>query len=474
MNSFFFYKHLVAYVYWMLSTAMPRTGGDYIYVSRIFHPALGFMTNLMFVVLMITWAGLFPQLIASQALQMMFANLYMVTNNSYYLNVATWLTQPYAQFIVGFIIVTLVIAMMFLPVKWLFKVVVGMFVIQALIYVWFIIALAMTPHDAFISAFNQKVGSNAYQAILSAASNSGMDWTITAAGTLIGIVYTMLSYIGYANSAYFAGEVKGDPKSAQGLAIFSAPIIFAIIIYILYAAIYYTFGHDFLVAASSLSINGNSAWNLPAVPSPAFLVSIISNNPIFVAAVPFGLVLTFFGFALIYFFVPTRNIFAYAFDRILPPSLAQVNRHGVPWLTVIVYGIIAYISLYITVYTTYFTYLAYANFGWWLSVAIVMFAGAAFPFIKKDLFNSSPGLVKKKIGNVPVISIAGVVAGVLSIWVSYSTILPSFFGAPINAVYIASILIVYVIALLIYAISYFVQKARGIPVDLVAKELPPT
>lgn len=41
----------------------------------------------------------------------------------------------------------------------------------------------------------------------------------------------MLSYIGYANSAYFAGEVKGDPKSAQGLAIFTAPIIFAVIIY---------------------------------------------------------------------------------------------------------------------------------------------------------------------------------------------------------------------------------------------------
>jgi len=78
----------IAYVYWMLASAMPRTGGDYVYVSRIFHPALGFMENLMFVVIMISWAGLFPQLIASQALQMIFANVYMVTNNSYYLSIA--------------------------------------------------------------------------------------------------------------------------------------------------------------------------------------------------------------------------------------------------------------------------------------------------------------------------------------------------------------------------------------------------
>lgn len=465
---------LIAYVYWMLASAMPRTGGDYVYVSRIFHPAIGFMENLMFVALMITWAGLFPQLIAAQGLQMMFANLYMVTGNSYYLNVAQWLTDPNSQFIIGFIILTLVIALMFLPVKWLFRIVIGIFAVQAIIYVWFIATLAATPHEAFINAFNQKLGSGAYNSILSAAQSAGVDWTITAAGTFIGIVYTMLSYIGYANSAYFAGEVRGDPKSAQGLAIFASPIIFAVIIYILYSLIYYTFGHDFLVASSSLAITGNEAWNLPAVPSPAFLVSFISNNPAFVAAVPFGLVLTFFGFALIYFFVPTRNIFAYAFDRILPPSLAQVNKHGVPWLTVIVYGIIAYISLYITVYTTYFSYLAYANFGWWLSVAIVMFAGAAFPFVKKDLFNSSPSIVKKKVGSVPIITIVGIIGGILSLWVSYSTILPAFTGFPINPIYVASIVVVYIIALIIYAISYFVQKSKGIPVELVGKELPPT
>ncbi|MDT7892577.1 MAG: amino acid permease, partial [Thermoproteota archaeon] len=356
----------------------------------------------------------------------------------------------------------------------IFRIVLALFIIQAIIYIWFIATLATVSHQTFITAFDNKLGHGAYQNILNTAKSQNVDWTITLEGTFVGIVYTMLSYIGYANSAYFAGEVKGDPKSAQGLAIFAAPIIFAVIIYILYAVIYNTFGHDFLVAASTLAINGNSAWTLPAAPSPAHLVSIISDNLAFVIAVPLGLILTFFGFALIYFFVPTRNIFAYAFDRIIPTKIAEVNKYGVPWIAVIIYGIIAYISLYLTVYTTVFSYLAYSNFGWWLSVAIVMFAGAAFPYLKKDIFEVSPSIVKKKIARIPVLTIVGVIGGILSLWVSYSTILPSFTGAPLNPFYVAILLLVYVIALIIFAISYFVQKSRGVPMELIGKELPPT
>jgi hypothetical protein len=34
-------------------------------------------------------------------------------------------------------------------------------------------------------------------------------------------------------------------------------------------------------------------------------------------------------------------------------------------------------------------------------------------------------------------------------------------------------LVVFAAALVIYAISYFYQKSKGVPIDLVAKELPP-
>ena len=75
---------VVAYVYWMLSVSMPRTGGDYVWVGRIIHPSIAFMENLVLVVIIITWVGLFPYLAASTKLPMLFENLAITTGNQSY------------------------------------------------------------------------------------------------------------------------------------------------------------------------------------------------------------------------------------------------------------------------------------------------------------------------------------------------------------------------------------------------------
>jgi amino acid transporter len=281
----------------------------------------------------------------------------------------------------------------------------------------------------------------------------------------------MTSYIGYANSAYFAGEMKGDPRKSQGMAIFATPIIFSVLIYALYASLYNVFGHDFLVASSVLWVNGKSP--LPSIPSPAFLISYITSNPILAMLIPLALVLNNFGFAMVYFFVPTRNIFAWAFDRVIPTKFASVDKRGVPIYAVIVYALIAFFSVYVTVYTGWFNYLYYANFGWWIAVAIVMFAAAIFPFRRKDIFSSSPKIVTAKVGSIPVLTIVGVVGIFASLFISYSTILPSYNGFPINPLYVVSMVFVMLAALAIYTISYFYQKSRNVPVELAIKELPP-
>jgi amino acid transporter len=462
---------IVAYVYWMLSTAMPRTGGDYVWVGRIIHPAVAFMENAVIVVIMITWAGLFPYLTAAFKLQMVFANLAVTTGDQYYAGLASALGDPNLIFAIGVVIVTFVVLTMFLSVKNIFRIVLALFAIQAVIFVVFIGMMLTTSNAAFVAGFNAKSGTTVDTIVANGTQILGSPITFAPEQTAIGLVYTMLSYIGYANSAYFAGEVKGDPRRSQGLAIFVSPIIFAVLIYMLYASIYNVFGHDFLVASAALFVNGKSP--LAAIPSPAYLISFMTSNPTLAFLIPFGLVLNDIGFAIVYFFVPTRNIFAWAFDRVIPVKFASVNRRGVPYYAVLLYAIIAYASLYITVYTTWFSYLYYANFGWWVAVAIVMFAAAIFPFRRKDIFQSSPKIVTYKLGPIPLITIVGVIGIFLSLFISYATILPSFTGFPINPIYVVSMIFVMIAALIIYAVSYFYQKSRNVPVDLASKELPP-
>jgi len=462
---------VIAYVYWMFSIAMPRTGGDYVWVGRTIHPAIAFMENIVLVVIMVTWVGLFPYLLASTKLPMLFTNLSITTGNQSYAGIATALSDPNTIFIVAAITVTIVILLNLLSVKTIFRIAVALFVLEAIIYVVFIGMMLTTTHAAFVAGFNSKSGTTVDAIVNQGTQLLGSPITYTADATAVGLVYTMLSFIGYSYSAYFAGEVKGDPKKSQGLAIFASPIIFAFIIYVLYASMYNVFGHDFIVAASVLFVNGKSP--LPVIPSPAYLVSFITTNPILAFLIPFGLVLNDFGFALLLFFVPTRNIFAYAFDRTIPARFARVDRRGVPYYAVILFAIIAYFAVWVTVYTTWFSYLYYSNFGWWLATAIVMLGAVVLPYRRKELFESSPKIVRYKIGPVPLLTIAGVVGFFLSLFISYSTILPAFNGFPINPIYVVSMVFVMVAALIIYAISYFYQRSRGVPMDLAYKELPP-
>ena len=459
----------VGYVYWMLASAMPRSGGDYIFVGRIFHPSIGLGVNLLFSVIFVTWAGLFAYFTAFYAIPTMLAGYSLAGGGAGALSMATTIVSSTTDiFVIALVTLLIVILVSLLPTKWVFRVSVLVFLLSAVVFAIMIGILVATPQATFAADFNKNpVYGTTYQGLVTVIP-------ITATGTFLGIVYTMLSFIGYANSSYYGGEIRGSPTRAQGLAIFGAPLIFAVLIAGLYAASYYTFGRGFLIGISSAYFTTPGvAW-----PGPLYLAAEIVHVPILAAFLSFGLVLTFFGFSLIYFIVPTRNLFAWSFDRILPSFLARVNRNGVPWVAVLVLAISALIALWIQTYTTYFDYatLGYSNFGFWFAVGIVCLAGALFPFIRKTAFSQAPSIVRARVGGVPVLTIIGVAAFASSWFVSYSASTTSYLGISASSYSIGDLLflpVVLVIGIVIYWISYAVQKGRGVPVDLISKELPP-
>jgi len=464
----------VAFVYWMLSSAMPRSGGDYVFMGRIFHPSIGLATNLVFSAVFITWAGLFAWYTTFYGIPMVLASYTVAGGGSQALTWATTLTSSTTDiFVVSAIILLLVIAISLLPTKWVFRTTVGIFVLTAVIYVVMIALMLATSQSTFASHWNAANPANTYSAV--AASGASGD-SITTSGTFLGIVYTMLSFIGYANSSYFAGEIRGSPTRTQGIAIFGAPLIFAVLIAGLYATTYMTFGRDFIVGVSSGYLSGSLP--LPAIPSPLFLAAYVvpagSFAPGLAAFLSFGIVLTFFGFSLIYFIIPTRNVFAWSFDRMFPNFLARVSRRGVPWVAELSLAAFAFVSLWYATYTTIFNYLSYSNFGFWFAVGIVCLGGAVFPFLRPKLYAQAPRIVRARIGPVPILTIVGSASFAASWFVSYASSTSTYLE--VSSYSYGALLflpIIFVIGFALYWVSYAIQKHRGIPVDLISKELPP-
>ena len=333
--------------------------------------------------------------------------------------------------------------------------------------------LLTTSQATFAADWNANsadTGAYTYQALAgSVAGTTG----ITLTGTFLGIVYTMLSFIGYANSSYYGGEIRGNPTRTQGLAIFGAPLIFAVLIGVLYAATYATFGRNFLIGASLSYVTGGA---LTSIPSPLFLTAyILHGDPSVAGFLSFGLILTFFGFALVYFIIPTGTF--------SPGPSTVSSRRRLPASAVT--GSPGWLSSYWPSRRSWcsgweFTPLcsrtsSYSNFGFWLAVGLVCLGGALFPFLRPQLFRSSPRIVQAKIGPVPIITIVGIASWIAAWFVSYAASTASYVepSGAYSYAYLLFLPIVFVIGVVGYWISRAIQMSRGIPMDLINKELPP-
>ncbi|MGC9124204.1 MAG: APC family permease [Thermoplasmata archaeon] len=475
----------IAYTYWMFATALPRTGGDYIYSSRILHPLVGFFESFIMLFVMITsFVSYDIYLSVTSGFSYIFINFGYLTNNSYLISIGeNMMSNTTLILVITLILIILIILIMLQSIKHIMKVVMGLFFVTLIIYLIYIGLLIYVGPGGFQHNISTLSGIS-YQSLvnqgLTVATKNGIPYSYDIYGTLFaGLYFIMLSFIGYANSSYYAGEVSGNPFKSQGVAIFGSAIIYGIALFTIYYLQFYVYGHNFLVALTTLYYYSPSSYpsfsglGTIANPSGVFLVNFLTNNPYLASIVAFGVGLQFFLWSLIFFLVPTRYIFAWSFDRIIPTKLSLTNKKGVPYWAVIIFGILAVIFEILAIYTSILSFYTYAMFGFYLAIDIVLISGIVFPFRKKDIFESSHKYVKIKIFKIPLMSIIAFIGLIFSTFTMISTILPSITGFPIEFSYFVPIIIAGILAIVIYVISYYYNKSKGLPVELIGKEIPP-
>ncbi|PSN83151.1 hypothetical protein B9Q02_10865 [Candidatus Marsarchaeota G1 archaeon BE_D] len=465
-----------AFMYTLLAIGIPRTGGDYIWTSRILNPWIGFVSNFTITMLSLSFIGSVGPWIPQWSLGEMFYDLGVLLHKQSYFTIANNLQAPFTIFWVTALFTILAGVIVLISTKIATAIVKYWTILAIVIGIIFIATVLSAGRTTFIRNFNAFSGSNYNEVIAEGqalGAYNGVPPAFSFSSFYAGAL-GLLAYLAWFYPAYFAGEVRQN-KTTQILAQIGGVVIFAIFTEVMVAVEYYGEGPAFANAMAALWINGSPKYPYINIPLASGLSMYWTQNPVLVAIFNISFGITVFVMSVSILFSMSRNIFAWSFDRILPSFFASLNsKTRTPANAIAIMTIVGLIYLYLAVfnYGSLAEVFSYGTAGIFIAFLFVSFAAMIFPYVKRDIFEKTDSLVKKRIGSIPLITIIGVICVIISLVTVYSIVLPAI-GGSFFYVFFTGIIPTFIIALIIYGIAFVVRKKQNIDLNVVFKEIPP-
>lgn len=474
-------------VYAALISVMPRSGGDYVWQSRILGGAVGFIlavTGWWFILWL--WVPLYGDMFRHIVLVPILGVLGAK-------DIALWFagTQNGA-FTASMITLAIVSLFITLGMKTYARIQKFSFYGGMLGLLIVIVLLLSGSPEAFKAGLESNASSmfgaapGVYDATVTLGTNAGA--VTPFSGGSLAVVFLVIPYMVFFNlwpnwGATLYGEVRGATDFKRNVAGMGWALgITTLLAIILLYAIKQTIGWDFYVQAGGAW--WNYAWGystdapaLPVWPYPALLAAFLTTNKLIQFVVVALMSLWWFGWSGTVFLSSTRVIFAAAFDRLLPEKVADINeRTGTPvnalLLMVVPSILVAYLFAYniasFQTLTLCSTLVIAVTFLGTTIAAIVL------PYTKPDLYKASP-IAQYNVFGIPLITIAGVIFGGFLAYLLYQWIIDpnALYGIGIkNTSSVYYMLGNYVLAAVIYFGFKAYRKSKGIDLNKVQAEIP--
>jgi amino acid transporter len=472
-------------VYAMLTSLMPRAGGDYVWQSRALGGFWGYI--LVFTPLLFGPWFYMASNVAPGA-TMVFAPTFVTLSNLLHIpaltTFATWLTSQvgtwwFYVFYCSFAAVVLGLGMKFYAKiqRWCFYVgMVGL--------VTWAIMLLLTTSEKFMAAFNNFMantlnwgGGQAFQQILQMAQSKGftavsLSHTSFGSSFLIGpaLAYTFM-YIAWTGT--LVGEIGGVNQFKNSLKMFVGGNLFAMVVcagflWLLISKI----SNEFFTSSNYLWMSGNTG-DMPVAPYYGIFLMALSKSPWVWLWIAIGLNAWFWIWPTNNMVASTRIMFAMSYDRMLPGIVARVSRR---WGAPIVAITICYIGCLVMGWLYFFTGFSKLTLDMPLMTSIAFCAstlvGTLFPYLKstRQIYADSP-ISKYKVAGLPLITVMGALGLLYFAIMFFLYITDGRYGTnnPLSAAYIFGALI---ISAVIYFAYRFYRKQQGINTDMTYREIP--
>jgi amino acid transporter len=456
---------------------MPRSGGDYIIVSRTLHPALGTISascislssflSIAFEALFFVTAAVAP-------------GLMVIGLVGHHHRLVSWGTTVAGshnwQFGLGCAAIIVAGAAVGAGWTWAKR---FMFTLLGFSLLGLVIATLVAwiaGKHSFIGDFNSLAQAythkpDSYHATIAAAQKNGVNvhpsFSFVKTIPVIAVIASISIYAYW--STFFSGELRqgNTLKTANRMGAASMSILISVIVFV--AIFFHSFGKDFLTAA-----NGGG---LPSELGTSGGYFALSSFQVGNTAFAIFMVLTFVLFWPVIIaetaLQPPRTMFAWSFDGIMPKEVAGVTRRGVPLLATVITiaGSIAAFAWAVYIAKNFFQVIAYATLAQLITHVLIALSAISFPYRRRALYQAS--VSAKEFAGIPLCVIAGIGAILTSAFLYWALLHYSFFGVQKNANLGYWVGGAVAFGLLWYVGAKLVRRQEGIDIDRVYAEIPP-
>jgi APA family basic amino acid/polyamine antiporter len=459
--------------YAFFASIMPRSGGDYVFISRTFHPWLGFAANAGFMFWLTFYIGTAGALFGQFGLGPAFRVLAAWTGDLSLTSVGNWFSTDMGKFISGLAMMALtgpVVIASRRGLRTYFRFQRIVFIVAGVALVVTIGAMAIMGIGGFRSSFNDYAGnfSNNPDAYGTVVTGGGGHGGFDLKQTLLACTWPFYGAAFLMQSAFWAGEGRtGLRAQLTGITL---PFFIALIVMLVAAGLGTSvFGTDFL---AGLALGDPTAYGFDSAPWFAELAA-AWTGPVIGIALTLGLGAWMISYVPFITVMVTRSILAWSLDGIVPEKLGKVDpRTSNPvnaTLFTFAFGIF-FLALYS--FTDKFSVVT-ALLGFAVTFVITCVAAAVFPFLRKELYEGSSGDVR--IGRVPVMSLVGGfgAVGMIAMIVILVSDPSSGTNWDLNRWQVLSTGIVLIVAAGLYFIAAAVRRRQGIDIAAAYRGLPP-
>jgi APA family basic amino acid/polyamine antiporter len=481
----------IALAYVWLSTALPRSGGDYVFQSRVLGGGIGFTLVFSgFVIWILQWVALSGWLLSALGFAPLFLGLGAAFNSSSLVDIATWFTSANGVVITSIanaLVAALILISGFKNYVRLQRVMWVAILISfgTMLLVLFTTATGDVPGK--LDAFSKAIGGSAnfYNDSIAAATAGGVNlnpaFSLTATLLVAPIAWTSLQWATY--SAQQNGEIKSAGSFRDQLFIIVGSLILTgLLLALLALVLQNTIGTEFLYVAGAgywgsadVSLAGSYLW-------PNIIATALANNPIITILIAFGFILNAHQIVHNCYIGMTRVMVAMSLDRLLPETVSRVSdRFHTPVNAHVIYFVASLPVIWL--YNNFVLSNSDGSETSWASLTLgvtfacgyvfvgTALAGALLPFRAKSLYEASPGS-SYKVGGFPLVTIVGAIGTLAGLGFIYLFLTNDQLGLTSDLAYWV-VLGILVFAFGWYLVTYFVRRSSGINVNYAFKEIPP-